>query len=197
MGLVVLAMHLAGVLAWWTLGYVPHARSGGALAPLTVWLPQLLLPAVDQLAQRTTPKASRQPDRTPSGRVVVAGPTNDTGVQPPSAPSAESTAVQESPPATPTLNLNLPRKALAPIAPAGPAALSPFHGRLPATVAQMIANAAVDAGPWTEERIDDDHFRLRRGNTCILLERPTAAALDPFSDAARRMPWRANGLCVP
>jgi hypothetical protein len=90
------------------------------------------------------------------------------------------------------LNLNLPRKALANTAPPSAAALSPFHGRLPATVEQIIASAAAESGPWTEERIDNDHIRLRRGNTCVLMERPEAAAIDPFSDAARRMPWRAS-----
>lgn len=196
-GMLVLGVHLGGIVAWWTLGYVPYTRSSGALAPLTVWLPQLVQPTVEQLAPPTAPKVPRQRDEIRSG-LEERGPTNDPVLQSSSAPTADSVAAQESFPSTPILNLTLPRKALPPTAaPAGPAALSPFHGRLPATVAQLIANAAVDAGPWIEERIDDDHFRLRRGNTCIVLERPEAAAIDPFSDAARRLPWRANGLCVP
>ena len=65
-------------------------------------------------------------------------------------------------------------------------------GRLPATVERQIAGAAAEAGPWTEERIDLDHIRLRRGNTCIVLSRPEIAKMDPFSDSARRMPWAAS-----
>lgn len=195
-GMVVLGVHLGAIVAWWTLGYVPLTRSSGALAPLTVWLPQWVQPRVEQMASPTAPKVPRQRDETRSG-LEERGQTNDPVLQSSSAPNTDSGAVQEPAPSTPILNLTLPRKAVPPTAPAGPAALSPFHGRLPPNVAQLIANAAVDAGPWIEERIDDDHFRLRRGNTCILLERPAAAALDPFSDAARRMPWRANGQCVP
>jgi hypothetical protein len=60
------------------------------------------------------------------------------------------------------------------------------------TVERQIAAAAAESGPWTEERIDNDHVRLRRGTTCVMMERPQAAIIDPFSDASRRMPWKAS-----
>ncbi len=187
-GMAVMGAHLVGVVAWWTLGHdMPLARSGGALAPLTVWLPQLQAPTL----QRTAPAQSLRQERRRTGGGVDQERVNESAVQPSAAPSAEGAVTEAEPPPS-ALNLNLPRNALTTLAPPSAAALSPFHGRLPATVEQIIANAAAESGPWTEERIDNDHIRLRRGNTCVLMERPRAAALDPFSDAARRMPWRAS-----
>lgn len=190
-GLAVMGAHLVGVIAWWTLGHdMPLARTGGALAPLTVWLPQLQAPIRETL-QRTAPAQSLRPERRQTGGGVDQERVNESVVQPSAAPSAEGAVTEAEPPPL-ALNLNLSRKALTTLAPPSAAALSPFHGRLPATVEQVIANAAAESGPWTEERLDNDHIRLRRGTTCVLLERPQAAALDPFSDAARRLPWRAS-----
>ena len=45
---------------------------------------------------------------------------------------------------------------------------------------------------WVEEVLDADHRRLRRGNTCIYLQRPRAAQLDPFSPFSRALPWQAG-----
>ena len=94
--------------------------------------------------------------------------------------------------ATSALNLTLSRKDIASVAPRSFADLSPFHGRLPKTVERQIANAAAQSGPWVEERIDNDRIRLRRGNTCVMMERPRAASLDPMNEASGRMPWRAS-----
>lgn len=192
MGLLVLGAHLAGVIAWWTTGHdLPLTRSAGALAPLTVWLPPLRMPIMEPM-KRKPPLEEHQPERPHSGSDADHGPVNDFAAQPSAVSRAEGVVTETAPPSTSALNLNLSRKALENTAPPSAAALSPFHGRLPATVEQIIANAAAESGPWTEERIDNDHIRLRRGNTCVLMERPEAAALDPFSDAARRMPWRAS-----
>jgi hypothetical protein len=90
------------------------------------------------------------------------------------------------------LDLRLSPKAIASLGPPGFAAQSPFQGRLPATAERIIANAAAQSGPWTEERVDMDHVRFRRGSTCIMMERPRAAALDPFNDAYSRLPWKAS-----
>ena len=95
-------------------------------------------------------------------------------------------------PTAPALNLNLSRKAITSVAPPSFAEQSPFRGRLPTTVERQIASAAAETGPWTEDRIDNDHIRFRRGNTCLMLQRPRAANIDPFSDAAARIPWRAS-----
>ncbi len=88
----------------------------------------------------------------------------------------------------PTLNLTLSREVLKALVP-GLAARSPFQGRLPVTVERKIAEAAAETGPWTEERIDSDHFRLRRGTTCVIVSRPQIAKIDPFSDSIGRLPW--------
>jgi hypothetical protein len=95
-------------------------------------------------------------------------------------------------PTAPALNLTLSRKDIQSAAPRSFAEQSPFRGRLPKTVERQIAIAAAETGPWTEERIDNDRIRFRRGNTCVMMERPRAASIDPFSDAAGRIPWRSS-----
>ena len=111
---------------------------------------------------------------------------------PPEVPSQTQTQTQT----TPALNLNLSPRTITSVAPPSFAEQSPFHGRLPTTVERQIATAAAEAGPWTEERIDYDHIRFRRGNTCVTLQRPRAASIDPFSEAASRIPLRASGAEV-
>jgi hypothetical protein len=88
-----------------------------------------------------------------------------------------------------SLNLTLSPEALKSLAAPGLASKSPFHGRLPATMESKIAEAAAETGPWTEEVIDHDHIRYRRGTTCITSERPEIAKIDPFSNWARNVPW--------
>lgn len=106
-------------------------------------------------------------------------------------PSAGAASVEVPKQSGSTLNLPLSREALKSIAP-GLAARSPFQGRLPVTVERRIAEAAAETGPWTEERIDLDHIRLRRGTTCVILSRSQIANIDPFSDSIRRLPWAAS-----
>lgn len=91
-----------------------------------------------------------------------------------------------------TLNLTLSPEALRSLTAPSLAAKSPFQGHLPATVERAIADAASETGPWTEERIDNDHIRWRRGNTCVMLSRPHIANIDPFSDSVRHIPWGAQ-----
>ncbi len=91
-------------------------------------------------------------------------------------------------PSGPSLNLTLSRAALKSIVP-GLASRSPFQGRLPDTVERKVAEAAAETGPWTEERIDYDHIRMRRGSTCITYARPQIAKIDPFNEAMGRLPW--------
>jgi hypothetical protein len=91
------------------------------------------------------------------------------------------------------LNLSLSQQVLKKLATPGIAANARLHARLPPTVEGQIAEAAAANGPWEEmERLDMDHVRLRRGNTCITLERPSAARIDPANDALQRLPWLAN-----
>ena len=60
------------------------------------------------------------------------------------------------------------------------------------TVERRIALVAEESGPWIEERVDYDHIRLRRGNTCVMMERPAASRIDPSNDTLQRLPWLAN-----
>jgi len=88
------------------------------------------------------------------------------------------------------LNLTLSREALKSLTP-GLAASSPFQGRLPVTIEGKIAEAAAATGPWTEERLDNDRIRFRRGTTCVTFSRPEITKIDPFSESINRQPWNA------
>jgi hypothetical protein len=195
-GLVIAGLHLMGLLAWWSMGSAMRAYPSPVGAPsIAVWLPAL--PTLStEVAKRLKPEPSHHPDRVRRGD--TAEPSRAAGLALPAANSvvtaspAESTLVEAQTPSAPGLDLTLSRQALAPLVAPSFADRSPFHGRLPTTVERQIAAAAAESGPWTEERIDNDHVRLRRGTTCVMMERPQAAIIDPFSDAARRMPWRAS-----
>lgn len=193
-GMVVAGLHLMGVFAWWTLQSDMHpARKDRELASIAVWLPALPMLSIvhaTRVDPRHTPAQSGPRDSSTPERPVVA--TESTLPAGEAMARSLSEAVPAPPSSAPALDLTLSRKALTSLGPPGFAAQSPFHGRLPATVERAIAGAAATSGPWTEERIDNDHVRFRRGNTCVMMERPQAATIDPFSDASRRIPWRAS-----
>lgn len=203
-GLVVVGLHLVGLLLWWTTERgMQLVRRETRLASVAVWLPAL--PSLDtrqakppsrpqQQAAQGVPVPRKLHDSIPAAPTpaldATTAPASNGVFLPADAPrSAEAPA--QTPPA-PTLNLNLSRKAITSVAPPSFAEQSPFHGRLPTTVERQIASAAAETGPWTEERIDNDHIRFRRGNTCINLQRPRAASIDPFSESAARIPWRSS-----
>jgi hypothetical protein len=195
-GLVVVGLHLMGLLAWWTMGSAIRAYPSPVEAPtVAVWLPAL--PALStEYAKRRSPESVPPADPLRRGystershAAVLALPAANNPV---AAPSAGSALVETPTAPAPALNLTLSRQALASLAAPSFADRSPYHGRLPMTVDRQIAAAAAESGPWTEERIDNDHVRLRRGTTCVMMERPQAAIIDPFSDASRRMPWKAS-----
>lgn len=195
-GLVIVGLHLMGLLAWWSMGSAMHAYPSPVLVPsIAVWLPTL--PTLStEVAKRLRPELAppvdplRRGNNTEHSRAAeLAIPAADSAV---AVSSAESASTEAPTAPAPALNLTLSRQALAPLVAPSFADRSPFHGRLPMTVERQIAAAAAESGPWTEERIDNDHVRLRRGTTCVMMERPQAAIIDPFSDAAKRMPWRAS-----
>ncbi len=195
-GLAVLGLHLLAIMAWWSQEHgLPTLRGNAVVAPISVWLlelPKALAPQPTAVQPRTM--------TTPPSNLPLTDPRNQastTGMAPAAAsvdamPSPPRDATGAGAPAAPGLNLNLSRKDMTSLSAPGFAAQSPFHGRLPATVEGAIANAAAQSGPWTEERVDLDHIRFRRGNKCITMERPRAAALDPFNEAYARMPWKAG-----
>lgn len=197
-GSVVVGLHLLAVLGWWTLARdLQPNRKGEEVAPITIWLPGLPELSTEQakLVNRQhlpSSELSRRRDRDnterTSGAALTTAPTFDAAVM----PAAESASAEVPTPPASALNLTLSRKALTSLVAPSIAAQSPFHGPLPATIERQIADVAAESGPWTDEIIDSDHVRLRRGTTCVMLERPEAAMLDPFSDAMRRIPWVAN-----
>lgn len=197
-GLLVVGLHLVAVLAWWTLGRDQQStRKSGELARITIWLPrppELSTEQAKLVNRQQVPSSEllrrRDRDNTEhlSGAALTTAPTFDAALM----PAAESAAAEVPMPPASALNLTLSRKALTSLVTPSIAAQSPFHGRLPATIERQIADAAGESGPWTDEIIDSDHVRLRRGTTCVMLERPRAVMLDPFSDASRSMPWLAN-----
>jgi hypothetical protein len=199
-GLVVIGLHLAGVLVWWTAGQhssMRMTRVETRLPSISVSLAVLAKPDTEQ-ARR--PQRLQDPIATTRQRAtkVAAEPsyTADTATPPTasgmSLPSGESAPTEAQTPGAPALNLNLSRKDISSTAPRSFAEQSPFRGRLPKTVERQIASAAAETGPWTEERIDNDRIRFRRGNTCYMVQRPRAASIDPFSEAAGRIPWRRS-----
>lgn len=203
-GLLVVGVHLVGVLLWWTAEHgMQLVRHGARLASVAVWLPAL--PPLDTRQAKQPSRQHQQPaqgasvsrkqrDSTPAAPNhtldATAAPASN-GVSLPTEAFKSPETTTETPTA-PALNLNLSRKAITSVAPPSFAERSPFHGRLPATVERQIATAAAETGPWAEERIDNDHIRFRRGNTCVMMQRPRAASIDPFSEAAARIPWRGN-----
>ena len=199
-GLVVLGLHLAGVLVWWTAGQhssMRMARVETRLPSISVSLPVLAKPDTEQARRpqrMQDPIAkTRQRDTTkpadPSYTADIATAPTTGAISLPSEPSA-STEAQT--PGAPALNLTLSRKDISSATPRSFAEQSPFRGSLPKTVERQIASAAAESGPWTEERIDNARIRFRRGNTCVTMQRPRAASIDPFSEAAGRIPWRSS-----
>lgn len=198
-GTAVLGLHLVGLLTWWAVerGLQPPRR---ALEPdvVVAWLPALspvsTLPAKQQKPreQQQQPGLAEAPRQADSS---IAQPAPAVAMPAITAP-AQSAPERDTPlaPMAPAsaLNLSLSSKSLATLSTPGFAAKSAFQGRLPATVERQVALAFAETGPWTEERIDNDHIRFRRGNTCVTMSRPQAAIIDPFSEASGRLPWRAS-----
>lgn len=195
-----MGLHLLLLLAWWTSRLdMPVHRKDGSAATVTVWLREPSRLAIEPVKKKrmqgatSSGRAFRRDDDDPEGDPAVSlGPLTTDGNAP--VPSAEiASATPPKPPLSP-LKLSLSREALKSLAAPGLADRFPFQGRLPVTVESQIAEVAAETGPWTEERIDADHIRLRRGTTCVVLSRPEIAKIDPFNDAMRRMPWAATAF---
>lgn len=189
---VVVSLHLLGLLAWWTTRQAaPATGKSRPPASITVLLQPLVADDDVHHRQSKPEQLGRRPDApTKRNAASISLALPDAGA----ALTAPALSASAPPPTTAAsaLNLILPRKALSSLAAPGLAARTPFQGRLPATVERQIADAAAETGPWTEERLDIDHIRYRRGNTCITVSRPKAAMIDPFSDSIRRIPWLAE-----
>ena len=189
-GLVVAALHLFCMLVWWSMEFRlrPIPKTAPSV-PLTVWL----MPISESLGLALVPKKvlptySDQPNRTGKVKLQIANdPVDSTDKA--TGPSASATPIESASPQG-TLNLNLSNKDLRARPVPSAATMSPFHAPLPKTIETQIANAFSHSEPWVEERMDDDHIRMRRGDRCVTVERSLAERLDGFSDYARRIPWR-------
>jgi len=181
----VLALHFLFVLAWWTMEIRlrPSAKSSPAI-PMTVWLKAEFV--VDSSVVRSGAVDDRERGHKKSQVTqVVADPTQSVVTR-----DLSGVPTLESIPTQPPLDLHLSQRDLK-FKPAPSAAgMSPFRAPLPRTVETQIANVFSHSGPWVEERMDDDHIRMRRGDTCVTVERSLAEGLDAFGDYARRIPWR-------
>jgi hypothetical protein len=191
-GLIVAALHLVCALAWWTMEhrYRPIPKNVPSV-PLTVWLMPIAEPlGLALVPRKPLPTLSGQHNRTGKGKLQVVDEqvdSTDTDTAPRTSVTPVDSASQQG-----TLNLTLSKRDLKAKPAPNAAAMSPFHAPLPKTVETQIANAFSHSGPWVEERIDDDHIRMRRGDTCITVTRSLAEGLDAFSDHARRIPWRTG-----
>lgn len=197
-GMAVMGLHLLLLSAWWTSRPdMRPSRKGVDAVTVTVWLkepPTLPIEPVKlerphgvSSAVRSLRRDRDNPARDPASSMGPLAIDGDAAM-----PTTEIISAPQQKQSGSALNLSLSPEALKFLAAPSLAARSPFQGRLPATVERQIAEAAAQTGTWTEERIDLDHIRLRRGNTCIVLSRPEIAKIDPLSESMRRMPWAAT-----
>jgi hypothetical protein len=205
--LLVLGLHLLGIGLSLRLGAWADRTPPPQQAPLAVHLiqlPALPLPAVPEAAAnkaqrrdapRPRPLLPAAPRQRPDDALqAITWPEvpNQPMAAAASAPEAGTPAAVATAP-RPALNLALPRGASAPWRAArNPALDDPRSNLGKLTLEQKLADAMGGDGQWVEEPIDADHRRLKRGNTCIDLQRPRAAQLDPFNPAYRALPWVAG-----
>jgi len=200
----VVSAHLL-LLNWlWTVAHqtLPNRLGRQAISvdrsPTVVFLLEPNAPAVIKLlgdvphqgAQRARTDPKREAVPVYGNKVSNAAALSNTAAVP--LATGEASAEVQKPPGS-GLNLTLSREAFKSLPPSL-AASSPFRGRLPGTIERKIADAAGQTGPWTEERLDNEHILLRRGTTCITLSRPEIAKIDPYSNGIRNLPWAAGSL---
>jgi len=203
--LAVLGLHVLGVglgvrLGAWADRHPPPVRQPALTVRLLRLDPPPALPRPQAAATPpATPPLKRPAPNEPQAPPEQARPQPSDTLQAitlpaePSAPAAAAVAAPAASAPAPPLNLALPRGASAPWrAGRNPALDDPRSNLGKLTLEQKLADAMGGDGRWTEEPIDADHRRLKRGNTCITLQRPRAAQLDPFNPANRALPWQAG-----
>jgi hypothetical protein len=167
------------------------AAARTAAAPPTRPAPRRPVDALQAPAAAALPtKPPKEAEAPPPGAAAAAesAAAPDAAAAPAVAGAASASAA-----GPPPLDLRLPRSAWSAPPPPNPALQNPGAGRRSAlTLEQRLDLALGGSGPWTEEVIDADHRRLRRGNTCVTLQRSRLAQIDPFSSAARNLPWQVG-----
>lgn len=202
----VLGLHLLGLalglrLSAWA-DRSPALPTQQPLAVRLLRLPQPTTGPATAVPQRHTNPATRAQTPTATRRqandtlqaITLPAPAGAIGTSASVANTAPQTPSPTPPAAAgPPLNLALPRGASAPWRTArNPALDDPRSNLGPLTLEQKLADALGGDGRWVEQAIDADHRRLKRGDTCIYLQRPQAAQLDPFHPANRALPWQAG-----
>lgn len=197
----VLGMHLLGGLLWWQqVRERPPVQQQAARTAISIWLPNLESPVLAQ-NKETRPSARSMPAPSPnvpdkrlSAIYVPSTSSSEKQAPAPVVPASATTNMVASmpTPAASELNLSLSRDALKTLVKPGFAAQSHFQGKQAMTMERQVGNAFAAKGEWTQERLGDDKIRLRRGDTCVMVEQARAAALDPFSDYGQRLPARVS-----
>ncbi len=169
---------------------LPDRALTPAAAPASPQTPPKPRPVQDGVARRPTPPPPIRLLQAPSAAVDALQAPAAAAIEPAS-PSADATSAEPPTGREPPLDLRLPRSALTAPAGTNPALQGPLGDRrvLP-TLEKRLELALGGHGPWTEEIIDADRRRLRRGNTCVLVQRSRLAQTDPFSAAGRSAPWQ-------
>jgi hypothetical protein len=201
---VVLGLHLLALGLLLRLGaWADRGLPAVLPAPLLVWL---LNDAPRPVARAALPTAV-PPMRPPPHRPAVAPAQSLQAITPealpqlptptpaamPSTARAPDLAATGPAPASAPLNLALPRGASAPWRQRS-GALDDARSNTPrATLESRLAGAMGGNGEWVEERVDLDHVRFRRGNTCVNLQRSRAAQIDPMARNAGSLPWLTKG----
>jgi hypothetical protein len=196
----VLALHVLAAALWLQLGAWRDRRpSAPTQAPLVVMLlPPFVPPAAPAPPRTRAPSPRSRPPGAPANAAApraLLPPAARTGAveaQPITLPSPARAAQARETGHDPTLNLALPRAASAPWRQRNPALDDARSNTAPSTLEQRVGDAMGGDGVWVEEAIDADHRRLRRGNTCVYLQRPRAAQIDPFTPGNRALPWQAG-----
>lgn len=197
---VALALHLLVLAGALRLGVWPDRTQRIGRVPLTVQLvwPQATAPQAATVVEppQTVVNSLRPSHRAPPDRRMA------TPLPSPSVPALQAITLPAAPttPAepvataasAPALNLILPRNASAAWRQRSQALEDPRSNTPKLTMEQKLVMAMGGEGKWVEEVIDADHRRLRRGNTCVYLQRSAAAQLDPFHPAYRNSPWQAS-----
>jgi hypothetical protein len=201
----VLAAHMLLLSVLWTVAHqaLPDRPNSQVArpdrSPTIVYLlespaPAVIQPPPDQAHQDARPTRAERKGDSAVAPVIQGDEVSNTAALSSAVVSPLSTGqtpAEVPKPSGSSLNLTLSREALKSLPPSL-AASSPFRRRLPVTVESKIAEAAAETGPWTEERLDNDHIRLRRGTTCTTISRPEIAKIDPFSSSIRNLPWAAD-----
>ena len=199
----VLALHLVLLAGALRLGVWPERTAPTSRPPLTVQLiwqrltsptlpAQPPRPEVQAVRQTRAARTVQQDQPATTNTPAAAEPALQAITLPAAAPSEPATPAAPAASASTPLNLALPRGASAPWRQHSQALDDPRSNTPKLTMEQKLAMAMGGDGGWTEEVIDADHRRLRRGNMCVYLQRSAAAQLDPFHPAFRNLPWQVG-----